>query len=516
MSGWQALVYADACRIRNMALNIVRKPIRLLPWLIFALWFGLSLFTSSWRARPGRTPHPLDIHEPFLTLIGGIVLVILALSVIVTASSGRLVGARDPADAYFLARSTIPEPVVFLWLQTRTLAINLFRAIIMLFVFVFSFAGRNATAPMLAYIGIGLLWNASCIPAFFLARRYKVAAIGVGVAIALIGAALVAAAGLDMLFPSQPHDALLLMMPVGGYVHQLSTGSALPLLLLYGASIACIASGVACSRDMYPEIYASARHIANVIARVRGQRFSAPVSSKQSRSGMRTGLRGPYTEIWKQLAFMRRANGTLIVAIGIALAILIGVGAGVSMRHDDALGIAILCSVMVMLVMFLAMGGTSLAADISKPLWWLGDGSTFEKLLGWTIGSAIPAAIFIGLLMFTTAIVARSLPVAIIGLTTMLALPLALRGIGVFVYSLIPSGADQRGPAMGLRLLLLYVALAPALAAAIAVGMTVSNVPEAPFLAIVVGLSIESAIALYFAAQRIEGRGVEFAFAEKQ
>lgn len=119
MSALAALVYLDACRLRNAGRQLLRNPMRL------ALW-GLLLFFVPWQiyARLAIFPRDPSYHQPTVqaplaaALALGAILIALGY-VLLGVSRGSIGAFSSPADARFLTASAIAPQLVVLWVQFR-------------------------------------------------------------------------------------------------------------------------------------------------------------------------------------------------------------------------------------------------------------------------------------------------------------------------------------------------------------------------------------------------------------
>jgi hypothetical protein len=188
------------------------------------------------------------------------------------------------------------------------------------------------------------------------------------------------------------------------------------------------------------------------------------------------------------------------------------VAAGIGGRADEGIEISVLIGFAALCTLTMTVMSVSLSLDLAKPLWWLGSGSTFEKLLAWAIGSSLPAMAMMIAAAAVDAMLSgpRVLPEF---LAAAIVLPMPMRGVGGLSYSLLPNRTDQRGPAVMLRMLLAYAAIAVAAAAGAGCGAVAASIPLGCFAGLAT-FAIEGLAALGFAAWRIDGRGVEFALAE--
>jgi Putative ABC exporter len=501
MKSLAALWYLDFHRARNAARAIVRSPGRLLLWAFVGLWFMLQMFARTHTQRSIFFFH--DLADPYATAFAGLVLVLFGLTLGVPTERGRIMAFGDPVDALFLARSAIDERLVLSWLQLRQLLLNSWRIAIGAVFVALYFSRNNPIGAMAALAGIFALLELLMLPTILTGRRtnllkyfwYLVALVGIGI---FAGA---------FLLPG-PVERL----DLGRALIALWQGNGIALATLYACIVVVLVGSVAGAHDVYPEFYASARWLDTARARGRrGEFFGARTSAKSSRSGT-TLLRGPWVEIWKQLAFLRRRNGTIAVSVGAVIAVVLGVVGGLGQLHSAEFGFVGVFTVLPIILIFQTMGSVSLAQDISKPLWWMGGGSTFARLAVWTFASALPAIAFVALAAGTMFAIASpvTIPAYVFALTSLVVVS---RAVGVLGYALTPSLVDQRGPGTVVRLLLLYAAAIPPALAGILAGALSRSLPIGITCAALVFLA-EGAACIALAAARLNGRGLEAALAE--
>jgi len=509
-----ALAYLDFSRLRNALRGIVTQPSRLILWALFAAYFVFLAWQRIFLSSHHRSLFA-DLRDPYATVAAGIVMALFGLTVSGTAQTGRLSVFGDRADAYFLARSALSERAVALWLQLRSIAVNIWRLLFTLAIALIYYAHGNFIGAALGLIGLFLLMEMAKLPVWLLSRRitwlfrlcYALAVAGVLIAVAAL---------LPAAWPAlEPLRDRLVALGLGNAALAIWHGSPLALVLLYLILAIVVTIGTLAAHDMYPELYASSRYIADLRARVRRSPISLPSSFAAPKGATRssdTALRGPWVEMWKQLAFLRRRNGRGIVAMVVGSAIVLGVIAGFAERHDSGLGIAIASPILMLVFIILTMGSVSLAGDLAKPLWWMGDGALWIKLLAWTLGSTLTAMAFLAIAALVGGAIGAPAAIPVL-LCIAIALPLAVRCIGMLVYALFPSQTDQRGPATAIRMLAVYVSFVPAAGAAILLGIVARNATLG-FVAGTIVFIGEGALALVLAAWRIAGRGAEIALAE--
>lgn len=510
MNDIATLWYVDSRRILRGIRAIFRNPSRAIAWLAFALYFGWR-FTLR-QQRPTFFP---PLHEPFVTGIAAAIVAFAGYLMWMSASSSRVRSSREPAETLFLARSAIPERLVAAWIYGRyflatygrTVAVMLFLALLY---------HRGGFAPIAAIAGLLLAIEMARIPIAYASRRRRWLAPACA-ALACIGLALIGIDAAAFAVPElSPLRSLVLAPHLGPALVALWNGQPSAVAAVYGSAVLFVFLGWRLAADIYPELYASASVYQDMRRRVRegrslGTRFAPRVSKRATRSGT-TRLSGPWVEIWKQIAFLRRANGTQIIAAVLAVSIVLGCLAGFAERSDRGLGFVIISSLCSVCAIILAATNVSLARDIAKPLWWMGEGTLFSKLIAWSIGSALPVIVPLALAIAIAWTISPAIALAGI-FACAVVLPIPLRGIATLCYAVLPNPFDQRGPGFLLRLLIIYASAGVALGAGFGGGLLLQSV----WLGVIAGIAtfvLEGIGAIALAARVIAGRGVTFASAE--
>jgi hypothetical protein len=393
---------------------------------------------------------------------------------------------------------------VVLWLQLRQLALISWRiGFSAVFVSVY-FSRGNPVGAIAGLVGVFVLLDLLLLPTALIARRTNMVKY-LWCAIAVIGTLVFVGA---FLLPASIGE-----LGLGRALIAIWHGDRVALAILYACILAVIAGGLARANDVYPEFYASARWLDTARARGRGGGlFSLPASSKVTRSGS-TMLRGPWVEIWKQLAFLRRGNGMAIMVAGTIIALALGIAGGVGQQRAGG-GFALIGGLTLLPLVLLVQTtrSVSLAQDISKPLWWMGDGSVFAKLAVWTFASSLPAVAFVAL---TTATLFAIISPArgLLYIVCVSSAVVVSRAVGMLGYALTPSLIDQRGPGMVIRILIFYAASIAPLVLAVTAGFFGRSAD----LGVACGSLVfagEGAVCVALAAVRLRGRGLEVALAE--
>jgi hypothetical protein len=458
MSAFSALWYLDLRRLRTAIRGIVRSPARLLLWIFIGLYLILQIYT---RARLTRhtSIFTFDLADPYASAFAGFMIAGFGATLATATNLGRSVAFAEPVDALFYSRSAMNEHVVILWLQLRQLAIGAPRLLFSALIIVVIFARHGVVGPALGLTGIFLVLTVSALPASMLSRRIPRLK-SLGYAVAVFGLLIVAGAVAPLVVSLPSLANAVEALGLGRFLIALWHGNTIALGALYGAVVAALVATALWGRDIYPELYASTRMTEAARAQIRsGNVFAMPASRKPTHSSD-TYLRGPWVEIWKQAAFLRRANGGVLIGTGAACAVLLGVVAGLLAHKSADLPFFFMLPFLLVVLVIQTTRSVSLAQDIAKPLWWMGDGSTFGKLAAWTLGSTLPLIAFATVVAIAAFALAspKLIPAAVLLVCSTIA---ASRAIGVLGYALTPSLLDQRGPGMVIRILMFYGACLP-------------------------------------------------------
>ena len=365
--------------------------------------------------------------------------------------------------------------------------------------------------PVLGLTGIFLLLVTLVIPAALAGRRIPYLR-SVCLAFGAFGLLVLAGALVPLVAPFPAVTSAVESLGLGRAVIALWHGNAAAVAIVYGAVVAGLIATTLWGSDMFPEFYASTRMMEATQARIRsGSVFALPASRRPTHSGS-TRLRGAWVEIWKQAAFLRRRNGAVFIAGGLAVALLLGSVAGLLAKKSGDLPIFALLPFFLVVLVIQTTRSVSLAQDIAKPLWWMGDGSVFAKLCAWTLGSTLPLMAFFTLATITAFTLAAPKLAAVTVLLVCSAI-FASRAIGVLGYALTPSMLDQRGPGMVIRVMLFYAACLPPTALGVLTGIFSHNV-QAALLVASLAFVAEGGACIALATMRFNGGGLEAALAE--
>ncbi|MDQ6779952.1 MAG: putative ABC exporter domain-containing protein, partial [Candidatus Eremiobacteraeota bacterium] len=266
MSSLAALLYLEGCIFMNRVRQIVRRPGRLVVWLLFVLWFGSFIFFRATRPPNSFTsslPYELGLLYAF---VPALVLVLLGMQVVIGCRRAPAAFAY-PADARFLFGSHLPNRLVVFWLQLREAFFSGTRMFFVLFVSAWAFA-RSPLGLITAAVALAAMYVTmfgTRLPAFLANRRMP------GWHVPWWGAAIVGAGALSLAYSFfhavQSHDFQLRFLarhmpqlPPGTWLIGALHGQLAPLALLCALAALMVSVGSLASEDAYPELWeASAR-----------------------------------------------------------------------------------------------------------------------------------------------------------------------------------------------------------------------------------------------------------------
>ena len=509
-----ALAYLESRQIVNFARNAIRTPSRIIVWVMLIAWVGFTIYG---RAQGGVSHHSPFGFSPLLPSIFGFLGLVLFSSTLFQGAKGRVATFANAADARFLICSRLNPLIVIFWLQIRNSALIFLRISLVIIVNVLLFSHGNGLQSFLGISGLFVLFTITPLPTFELSRRLPGPIVPIA-ALVLMSASILALAlcAASFAFPALSSVATYIEnLGIGTATVALWSGSTAAVAIVWGVNALIITLGELGASDIYPELYSSTLTWAARWSRARGwNHLSRPKAGVKDVRSIGTPFQGVMVAFWKeQIAYMRSPGVRTMFFVELGVAVIAGIIGGIVGRHDqEALG-TIIGAAFSIIVLLLALSGTSLVHDISKPIWWIGSGSTLAKLTTWSIATSLDSIVILVLGSLSLGIASGNALYALIGCTLALLVPSFVRAIGVATYSFLPAAIDQRGPVAIIRALMLYVLFAPPVALGIFVGAQTSSA----FLAIAVALGTtiaEGMLALLIAAKKIEGRGAEYSTAE--
>ncbi len=495
MSGARALIVLETFRLRNTIRRIFQKPSRLTSWLLFLCWFTFTMWT---RSRTHAYFFPL-LTQQLAAVIAGAILLFVGLRVFSIVKLGMPPVTTSAAGAMMLERTNIDERLIFLWLYLGSIAKQFTTGVVVVCVLLVNLGRNPQSFTVINFTAILLLIDVVAIPAYVLARRSRTTARVLSRAIAVAGVILIA---LAFVAPDSVRAYSLFFIRVW-------SGDATVTVSLCAAILAALACS-AFVRDFFPELYERAAKLESLRERL-GARHG--VRNRASKSARRSFLRGPYVEIWKQLAYLRRGNGRTIgvwlVVLGPALG---AIEAFLVVHHPHVASVGA-SFVLVAVIGITMLSSVSLAKDLSKPIWWMVDGSLFSHLCACIAAAVLPILFVIVTGCLTASLLLRQPSIFVVGTAFAITVPAGLRMIAMLGYAISPAKADQRGPGLIVRTLITYVAAAIAVGGA-ALGAIVFHNLSAGLIGGLVAYAGIAALALAIAVRVISGRGMEIALAE--
>ncbi|MHB8462909.1 MAG: putative ABC exporter domain-containing protein [Vulcanimicrobiaceae bacterium] len=514
LAQFNALAYLEFRQVVNFARGAIRNPSRIIVWTILIAWIGFTIYARAGSGMPHGSPFGTAAILPSMFGFAGLGIFASALF---QGTKGRVATFSNVADARFLIGSHLNPRIVIFWLQIRNSALIFLRISLVILANVLLFSHGNGLASFLGISGLLVLFTVTPLPTFELSRRLPSNVVAIVATVLTIASFLaLALSAATFAFPSLSSVALFIEHTgVGWATMALWSGTPVAIATLWGINAVIIALGEFGATDIYPELYASTLTWAARWSRARGwNHLSRPKAGVKDVRSISTPFQGVMVAFWKeQIAYMRSPGVRTMFLVELGVAVISGITAGIIGRHDqEALG-TIIGAAFTIIILLLALSGTSLVHDISKPIWWLGTGSTLAKLTTWSVATSLDSIVILALGSLSLGIASGNAVYATIGITLALLVPSFVRAIGVATYSFLPAAIDQRGPVAVLRALMLYVLFAPPVALGIFVGIQTSNAYFGVATALVVTI-LEGMLALVVAAKKIEGRGAEYATAE--
>ncbi len=509
MSDLAALAYLESRRFVNAMRGVRRSPSRLILWLLFAVWISFTIFG---RLR-NVTKLGVSLQDPAGSIVGLGAIVLLAASAI-NGARGSIGTFNGAADAHFLNMSRLSERTVVLWLQVRSSVMLLLRIGIVIVFYAALYTRSNAPGAAIAMILVGALAMLLPLPSFELARRLGQAPVIALAALAGGSAAIcVGIVALAIAMPQlAPYANAVEHLGIGTIVTALWSGNPRDLAVLAAIAIAVPVAGAFDARNLFPELYvASLKSRAHRLRAGTWRQFQKPKSGVTTAASATTMLSGPFTVFWMQrITLMRSPGARLILFGGLALALVGGIAGGMYSRHDPSAFYSILLTSFSVLNILLAISGVSLAQDLGKPIWWMGSGSTFVKLVTWCVGTSLQASLVLLTAVVSAGIAAGEPAATGIAACVAILLPPMVRAIGVVTFSFFPAAIDQRGPLAVIRVFTIYAFFLPIAIVGVIAGVLLNNIPAGIVFGTCTAVA-EGLLCLFIAARRIEEHGAEYA-----
>lgn len=521
MNASSALAYLEVQQLRHVVASIFKKPGRAIFW---CLWLALIIgpqFLAGNTYRRGLT----HATEPLASMIALIAIALFGVSVISQVRSS-FVAFTSQADARFLVSSHISPRVIGLWLQFRRITYELVRGIFFIIVYIFIWNRQHRSGGVvLTAVAYFALTSTFAIPMLSFCRRFSARLVSV-LCSALIVFSLGAAAILALSYSghatalSAHASAGLIHLGIGNALNRMLAGDAVYLTVAYALVAVMCALAYFCTADLFPELYDVSMTALQRLHSIRSGLFSRANRSRQG--GMQTSVpqsgmppayfSGARSIFWKEWVCFKR-GGTewrfALIMWGFIWTLCGGAPLLLSKGSDASLIYTLDINVVNLLLLFVAISSVSLADDLRKPLWWLSSGNLTQRLWAWLAAGAWRLAAGLALGMTSAGIAGHKLWLLLLAVPAACFLALYVKTIGLATYALFPSKMDARGPIMGLRVFLTYLALVPP-----AVGALIG----VPFQSLLVGITAslvllcaEMFALVAFATWRIGGAGMSFA-----
>lgn len=538
-----ALFYLELRTWVNRLRVIARDPKRLVPWVIFLAWLGITQIAriiSLVGGHTSRVPQDLGFRNIALVVLAAVPgLYLVLIGIVVGASRAAPADFSSPADARYLAGSPLSQRTVVLWLQARKflnprLVLSLFIGTALLALYSVSVGNAlilqlTLFAAVLAVLGLQL--------PLFLARRKLPRLPWTVLAWAIVLAGL-AAAGIGAMlalgvrgFPGEWR--VVTQLPPGTLVASGMAGDPRALAALVVLAGLSLALAVFVAGDSYPELWEASRRRFTLVRvmRRRGmlsrsevrqalQEGQAEPDQKEARKAASVqGARvpaGAMTIVWKEWMAMRRRRGGIrlqVVLLGGSL--VAGTVLGLMLAGGNTGAGAVVGGFAFPVVILSAYSRISLAIDLRNPLWWLSRAGLAERLAAWTLAGTLRSFVIIGAGAGVALALSQPTDVLVTGLVALFAGIWTMRAVSLAVYAFIPSSLDMFGPGVMVRVIAIYALSTPPAMAGIAAGLLAENVTVGLVAGSGVALA-ESLGLLAFATYRIQGNGLGFARAESR
>ncbi len=505
-----ALSYADRHTFLNALRSLRHAPWRAVAW---ASWVVLIVVVGTLRATRSRG-HPRGLTFSELAAQDLWVCALLLGVAALLAFGGRFAGFfTSRVEALLLIRAPYPPQAVAAYLQVRA-ALRAAGQGFTRFGFLLALTGplRGGVGGLfreLALFAAGILLCAAIpLPRSLARGATRIACVAAGCVLALFALIPIVRDALIVFVGTVPANGIAHRLPAwhpGVIVNAVVAGDLLPL----GVALACVAIATAvfalAARDAYPELYAFS--VALIELRARAASGSAVSRPHASRSIALVPLRGALAFVGVDaLTWWRR--GSWRVSIVLATFVL-GGGAllglfGLWANDQNASLVTLSGTLPTLYVAFAATATVQLAADLRRPLFWLGGEPLVARLAAWTYAPVWRDALYLALFALGFGAVARD-PV---GASTVwlggVALALLARAVSAAVFALLPNAIDQRGPAVTLRFVISYALMLPTAILAIATTLLLRSLIAGGVVA-VIAAGVEGALLLAFAASRLAG-----------
>lgn len=511
----RALFYLEYRYAWHQIAAIVRSPLRLAIWIPFA--FSIAFLAYSRLRGTHGTPFATSGVAPhYATALGGLYLGFIGVTVVL-ATMGRVAAFRSGAEAVLFANAGVRPLTIAIWLQARKVAMSSGRYLgTLIYAFLFLAPRHLGTAATMRALLVTLLAIAlqlsTELPVFLLARgrlRFPLAIVGgtlaaFGFAFAVLGA-----------IGHEPLRIALRIVRVdpGRAVLAAFDGSPVAIVVLAALLGAFFVAIRLLGDDALPDLYRGSQRALTTMRERRSLapriRFRATGSSHLARVPA-----GALALVWKDWVGFKRGRGIFrFWLVGCAFWAFCGAAiAYASARYGDPTIVLTLLGATSVMVLVAAPFGASLglAADLSKPLFWLSHAPLRARIAAWTFGRAWRGAFAIALAPFVAGALLGEAALATASIPLVFGGYWSLQALGVGLYALFPNPIDSRGPMMLVRTLLTAAYVLPAILVATIVSL-VHGGPIVAALAAAATLGIEGWIVIELASLRFAEHGAALA-----
>jgi hypothetical protein len=510
------LTYADRRAFVNTLASMRRRPWLALLWI---LWISV-IVSFAWL----RTHGPRQQGIPFWQLALQDVWVCgagIVFGLLLAFGTAKYVGFfSSRAEALMLIRSPLPPAAVAAYLQVRAVSVTLLQTFgRFAYILLIAFPGRT-TLPGLLREGLLLAAGTTAIACIPLPRALatgisRIFCVATGTAVMFISALPLIRDALVSFGAGTAAFGLIDFLPdwhPGAAISHVSSGNLLPIALAVSVALAATLSFVLTARDAYPELYAlSLAHLElreRIVSRRSARSESVPGDgTKTSVASSAAPVRGAFALVWLDAITWSRRAAPLMTVLLITGALLGGFAIGYVARSPEyGLGAKTLFGVLPNVYIGIAStGGVRLAADLRRPLFWLGGVPLGSRLAAWCCAPLWRDAVFVGLLALGFGVISGDVETSLAVLCGGTAIAMLSRAGGIAIFALLPNALEQRGPALFLRLMLSYMLVVPVGVVGIIVAVLTRSVLTGVIASLVPTL-IETALLLMFGAWRLAGR----------
>ena len=388
-----------------------------------------------------------------------------------------------PAEARFIVGSPATPFIATLYIQARDILVTSARRGIALLWAALVYLPDGLSAGAFAR-DVALVLSAFTVIAAvplarqMLAQRFVPYAVATGIGIAVAAAVPAVRDFAVIIEPTAPYGTGLYALPAvhPGALLLGSAGLQWTALGVLAVMLAALFLFVARrARDAYPELYELSMNRLQRTERLRSRMFAGRparlASSALVTSKTISAPPGIAIFLWRAWTEYRRSNGPRATAIETAGMLGVSYAAARFTGTDMMRLLPVATTLATMLFIVALARSAALATELRRPLFWLSPATLFERLCGLALAHSWRLTSWF--VLISIGLAAGRAPVLAIA-STLVAGPAAVVlavAVGYFSYALLPQDIDQRGPMMFVRVLIGYVAVVPAIAGGIAIGV---------------------------------------------